>query len=233
MRTLKVQEVMTREVTTVREDTTYKDVVRALVERGVSGLPVVTPIGIVAGVVSEGDLLFNEGSSGEHDRWRDLLHCAAARKADGRVARELMTSPPVTVSPDTSVRKAAALLARHSFKRLPVVDGVGRLLGIVSRRDVLSAFLRPDADIAHEVEHEMILRSMATDPAQVGVQVVDGVVTLAGQLERKSSVDIAVSLTHAVAGVVDVVDKLTYVHDDEKLRLIDPVPGGVQPRLSG
>lgn len=233
MRTLKVQDVMTREVATVREDTPYKGVVRALVERGVSGLPVLSPTGVVIGVVSEGDLLFNEGSSGEHDRWHDLLHRAEAKKADGRVARDLMTSPPVTVPLDTSVRKAAALLARHSFKRLPVVDGVGRLLGIVSRRDVLSAFLRPDADIAHEVEHEVILRSMATDPAQVGVQVVDGVVTLTGQLERKSSVEITVSLTHAVAGVVDVVDKLTYAHDDEKLRLIDPVPGGVQPRVPG
>jgi osmotically-inducible protein OsmY len=90
---------------------------------------------------------------------------------------------------------------------------------------VLTVFLRSDEDIAYEVEHEVILRSMATDPAQVHVHVTDGVVTLRGQLERKSSVEIAESLTHAVAGVVDVVNKLTYAHDDEHLRLLDPVDG--------
>nr|WP_042178597.1 CBS domain-containing protein [Kibdelosporangium sp. MJ126-NF4]CEL13282.1 CBS domain protein [Kibdelosporangium sp. MJ126-NF4]CTQ98973.1 CBS domain protein [Kibdelosporangium sp. MJ126-NF4] len=225
MRTLKVQDVMTRNVTTVREGTPYKEIAAKLVNSGISGLPVLSPTGVVVGVVSEGDLLFNEGSAGKHEHWHDALHPAMARKAEATVARDLMSKPAVTTAPNTPVRKAATLLARHGYKRLPVVDSVGRLLGIVSRRDVLSAFLRPDPDIAGEVEHEVLLRTMSINPAQVDVAVTDGVVRLSGRLERKSMVTVIESLTHAVDGVVDVVNELTYESDDEGLRLVDPVDG--------
>ncbi|RSM85170.1 CBS domain-containing protein [Kibdelosporangium aridum] len=225
MRTLKVQDVMTRDVTAVREDTPYKEIVSRLVNSEVSGLPVLSPTGVVVGVVSEGDLLFNEGSAGKHERWHDVLHPTEARKADARVARDLMSKPAVTIAPNTPVRKAAALLARYSYKRLPVVDAVGKLVGIVSRRDVLGAFLRADEDIAGEVKHEVLLRTMSIDPAEVDVDVTDGVVMLSGRLERKSHVTVVESLTHAVDGVVDVVNNLTFEIDDESLRLVDPVDG--------
>jgi len=225
MRTLKVQDVMTRDVVSVREDTPFKSVASTLVGHHISGAPVITPIGTVVGVVSESDLLPNEGHAGEPDRLRDLLHHDQAKKASARTARDLMNAPAVTVTPETSVRRAAAILARHSLKRLPVVDGTGLLVGIVSRRDVLSAFLRSDEDITREVEHEVFLRGMAANPDQVDVRVLDGVVTLGGQLERRSSVEIAGQLVHAVAGVVDVVNKLTYAHDDEHLRVIDSANG--------
>ncbi|MCE7004653.1 CBS domain-containing protein [Kibdelosporangium philippinense] len=225
MRTLKVLDVMTRDVTTVREDTPYKEIVTKLVNSEVSGLPVLSPTGVVVGVVSEGDLLFNEGSAGKHERWHDVLHPSQAHKADGRVARDLMSQPAVTTQPNTPVRKAAALLARNGYKRLPVVDAVGRLLGIVSRRDVLGAFLRADHDIANEVKHEVLLRTMSIDPATVDVDVKDGVVTLSGRLERKSHVTVVESLTHAIDGVVDVVNELTFETDDESVRLVDPVDG--------
>lgn len=225
MRTLKVQDVMTRDVTAVHEDTPYKEIVAKLVNSEISGMPVLSPIGVVVGIVSERDLLYNEGSAGKHEQWHDLLHPTEARKADARVARELMSKPAVTIPPGTSVRKAATLLARHGYKRLPVVDAVGRLLGIVSRRDVLSAFLRGDSDIAGEVRHEVLLRSMSIDPKLVDVQVSGGVVTLRGRLERKTMVTVVESLTHAVDGVVDVVNELTFETDDESLRLTDPVDG--------
>jgi CBS domain-containing protein len=105
MKTLKVQDVMTREVTSVREDTPFKDVAAALVNRGVSGMPVLSPTGVVIGVVSEGDLLFNEGNTGGHHRLHELVHPVEAKKADARVARELMSAPAVTIPPDTPVRK--------------------------------------------------------------------------------------------------------------------------------
>lgn len=225
MRTLKVRDVMTEDVTSVAVDAPFKSIVWALATRRVSGAPVVDPNGTVVGVVSEADLLPNESRAGEHDLLHDLLHRAETRKADARVAHQLMNAPAVTVTPDTPVRKAAATLARHGYKRLPVVDDTGRLVGIVSRRDVLGMFLRPDKDITHEVEQEVLLRGMAMNPAEADVEVTDGIVTLRGQLEFKSSVEVAESLTHGVAGVVDVVNRMTYEKDDEHLRLTDPTDG--------
>jgi CBS domain-containing protein len=107
----------------------------------------------------------------------------------------------------------------------PVVDDLGLLVGIVSRRDVLGMFLQSDEDILHEVQHEVFLRGMSTDPARMDVKVADGVVTVRGRLERRSSVEIADELVHAVAGVVDVVIEMTYEQDDQHLRVIDSANG--------
>jgi CBS-domain-containing membrane protein len=112
------------------------------------------------------------------------------------------------------VAEAARLLRRHGIKRMPVVDPAGPLLGIVSRADLLKVFLRSDADIAREIRQQVLARAMWMDPDTVTVEVRDGVVTLTGQLERRSLIPIAVSLAHGLDGVVDVVDRLTYELDD-------------------
>jgi CBS-domain-containing membrane protein len=140
-----------------------------------------------------------------------------------------MTAPAVTVSPDASVAEAARLLHRHGIKRMPVVDPPGPLLGIVSRPDLLKVFLRSDPDIAQEVRQEVFLRAMWVNPDTVVAEVRDGVVTLTGQLERRSLIPIAVSLVHGLDGVVDVVDRLTFEVDDSPLMipsdlLIDRAP---------
>ena len=141
-----------------------------------------------------------------------------------------MTSPAVTVGPDATVAEAARLLHRHGIKRLPVVDPAGPLLGIVSRADLLKVFLRSDAEIAQEVRQEVLLRAMWVDPDTVTVKVRDGVVTLIGELERRSLIPIAVSLVHGIDGVVDVVDRLTFEIDDSPIMvpsdlLISRAPG--------
>jgi CBS domain-containing protein len=130
-----------------------------------------------------------------------------------------MSSPAITIDPDATVPMAARLLARHGIKRLPVVDDLGRLIGIVSRPDLLRLFLRDDEAIQREIIDEVLLRALWIEPNAVLVKVEDGVVTLTGHLERKSLVPMAIHLTRTVPGVVDVVSQLTFEVDDDRLPL--------------
>ena len=213
----RVRDVMTSDVITVDEHASFKEIAALITGRRVSALPVLDAHGRVLGIVSEADLTlkeeFPEGPAGgrlfQGGRQRE-----DRAKAAGDTAAELMTSPAVTVGPDASVAEAAGQLHRHGIKRMPVVDPAGPLLGIVSRADLLKVFLRSDADLARAVRQEVLLRAMWMDPDTVVVDVRDGVVTLTGQLERRSLVPIVVSLVHGLDGVVDVVDRLTYELDD-------------------
>ena len=208
---------MTREVVTVGEETPFKEITQLLADCHISALPVLDSDGRVVGVVSEADLLlkeeFPEGPAGGH-LFQGRQQRATRAKAAGDTAVELMTAPAITVGPDASVAEAARLLHRHQIKRLPVVDPAGPLLGIISRADLLKVFLRSDAEIAQEVRQNVLMRAMLVDPDTVVVKVRDGVVTLTGQLERRSLIPIAVSLVHGLDGVVDVVDRLSFEVDD-------------------
>ena len=120
-----------------------------------------------------------------------------------------MTSPAVTIHPDASLATAAGLMSAHHLRRLPVVDPEGKLLGVVSRRDLLSVFLRPDTEIAHQAR-EIVTEVLPTGPTGVEVAVHNGVVTLTGEPELAADNDliqIAVRLIRDVDGVVDVIDK--------------------------
>jgi CBS-domain-containing membrane protein len=218
-----VRDVMTREVVTVDERASFKEVATLIAEHRVSALPVLDGKGRVAGIVSEADLLLKEEFAEKPTKDR-LFQSRRQRetraKAAGDTAAELMTSPAVTVGPDASVAEAARLLHRHGVKRLPVVDPAGPLLGIVSRADLLKVFLHSDADIAREVRQQVLMRAMWMDPDTVVVDVRDGVVALTGQLERRSLIPITVSLVHGIDGVVDVIDRLTFELDDTPI--MDP-----------
>lgn len=132
-------------------------------------------------------------------------------------AADVMTSPAVTVHPDTTVAHAAKLLAEEGVRRLPVIDSGGALVGIVSRRDVLGVFLRSDQDLRADILHEVFERSLRMDATQAAVEVQSGIATLRGQVETESLVEIASSLTKGVEGVVDVHNLLTYEREDVKL----------------
>jgi CBS-domain-containing membrane protein len=217
---------MTEEVVTVDEHAPFKDVVTLILERKISALPVLDREGRVLGIVSEADLLlkeeFPEGSASRR-LFQGRRQRTDRAKAAGDTAAELMTAPAVTVGPDASVAEAARLLYRHGIKRLPVIDPAGPLLGIVSRADLLKVFLRPDADIARDVRLQVLMLAMWLDPDTGVVDVRDGVVTLTGQLERRSLIPIAVSLVRGLDGVVDVVDRLTFEVDDTSIM----VPSGL------
>ena len=216
----RVQDVMTPEVVTVGEQASFKEIAATMAEHRVSALPVLDAEGRVAGIVSEADLLlkeeFPEGPAGGR-LFQGHRQRVERAKAAGATAAEVMTAPAVTIGPDASVAEAARLLHRHGIKRLPVVDPAGPLLGIVSRADLLKVFQRSDAEIAQEVRQEVLVRAMWMNPDTVTVTVRDGIVTLSGQLERRSLIPIAVSLVHGLDGVVDVVDRLSFEVDDSPI----------------
>jgi CBS-domain-containing membrane protein len=211
-----VSDVMTRTVVVVSESAPFKNVVRRMHEYRVSALPVVDDEGRLVGIVSEADLILKEdpeleegarlfeGPHRRHER----------RKAAGLTSRQLMTSPVVTVGPGATLGEAAGLMHRRAVKRLPVVDGSGRILGILSRADLLKVFLRDDGEIEREVREDVIRRTLWIDPDTVSVAVRDGVARLEGQLERRSLIPMIEQLVTAVEGVVGVEEHLSFLVDD-------------------
>jgi len=204
----RVHDVMTVSVVTVDRITPYKEIARRLAEHKIGGVPVLTMGRHVAGVVSEGDLLAaRDGNPAAGRRWPGWPR---RQRHHGTMAEDLMTSPAITIRPDATIAAAARLMNAHHVRFLPVVDSVGRLLGIVSRRDLLSVFLRPDAEIARQVS-EIFTDLLPGGAAGIQVAVRNGVVTLTGQIELAAEADliaIAVRLAWDVEGVVDVVDKV-------------------------
>lgn len=162
--------------------------------------------------MSEADLLVKETVLGEPGGvaglLAGLLHRAAQAKAGGVTAADLMTSPAVTISPDDTVEHAARLMYDRKVKRLPVVDQAGRLVGIISRTDILAVFDRTDAEIREEIMTQVI--AGRSEPSQYSVIVKDGVVTLEGNSETVAIGRDLIARSHHVQGVVAVRDRLVY-----------------------
>lgn len=219
-----VKDVMTTHVVAVRKNATFKDMVTQLREQRVSAFPVIDDDGKVVGVVSEADLLTKEAMdfSGP-GKVSSILHHREQDKATGITAQDLMTAPPVTVGPEDFVSAAARLMYSRRVKRLPVVDDDGRLIGIVSRVDVLSVYSRPDTAIKHEITEGVILDTILTDPARFTVDVKDGIVTIAGIPETAAvGRDIVEAVRH-VEGVVAVRDRLSYPKDTQAASHVGPL----------
>ncbi|MEH1058926.1 CBS domain-containing protein [Micromonospora sp. CPCC 206171] len=230
MRTWQVGDVMTRNVATVGEETPYRDIVDVLIRRGVSAVPVVDGFRRVLGVVSEADLLHKVERAGNPDQRRVFegrRRRVAREKADALVAKELMTAPAVTTYPESSLPAAARLMDQEVVKRLPVLDDLGRLVGIVTRSDLLRVHLRSDAEIREDVVQEVLRRVLAVRDGLVTVRVRDGEVILDGRLDRRSAAYLAVRLAGQVSGVVRVIDTIGYDVDDTVL--VELPPGRVTP----
>jgi CBS domain-containing protein len=211
----KVSDVMTSSVVTVDRITPYQEIDRLLTEHRISGVPVLKMGREVVGVVSEADLLAAEDETSRQARMdssigrRRLLH---KQPQVSLTAGNLMTAPAITIGPDATIPAAARLMNAHHVRRLPVVDEDGKLVGIVSRRDLLSVFLRPDDDIIHDVR-QVLDEIPLTDPKDVIVTVRHGVVTLTGTIGAGSAdshhlIQLALRLIWDIDGVVDVVNKL-------------------------
>jgi CBS domain-containing protein len=216
MKTWTVNDVMTTAVVTVAPDTPYRSVVDLLVSHRFSAVPVVDEFQRVTGVVSEADLLRKiEYAGAEEPRLFDGRRRRGERvKASARTAADLMSTPPVTVLTSTPIPAAARLMDGEGVKRLPVIDDLGRLVGIVSRGDLLKVHLRPDDQIHADIESGVLRPILAEEIGTVRVSVADGVVTLTGRVDRWSTTDIVDRLTRQVAGVVEVADRIAYDYDD-------------------
>ncbi|MFI7300987.1 CBS domain-containing protein [Streptomyces sp. NPDC050121] len=205
-----VEDLMTTAVVSVRRDMGFKDIAQHLAEHDITAVPVVDDQGRPVGVVSEADLLRKQESQvdpGGHLTTAHLLPAERA-KALALTAEGLMTSPAVTARPQWSVVEAARAMARHHVKRLPVVDDAGRLVGLVSRGDLVHVFLRRDLTIREEITTDVLARTLGLDPGAVTAQVTDGRVTLSGTVPQESLIPIAVRLSESVDGVVDVTSRL-------------------------
>jgi len=220
----RVRDVMTKKVLTVDRFTPFSDIVSLLTEHRISGVPVLMMGRRVAGVVSEADLLALEDEevrgarmdSHATGRWRGPLR----RVHWGLTAGALMTAPAVTIYPDATIPRAAQIMTSHHIRRLPVIREDGRLIGIVTRRDLLSVFLRPDAEVAEHVR-TLLDDVLPQDPGTVTATVRDGVVILTGHPEAPEDRELmpaAIRLIWDVDGVIDVVNRLgEQVGEDSEL----------------
>jgi len=230
-----VSHVMTPGVVTVDALAPFKEVVRLMQEHRVSALPVVDTDGVLVGIVSEGDLILKEDPElgGGGHLFESRRHARDRSKAAGKRAHELMSTPVISVAPDASLGEAARKMHRAEVKRLPVVDAHGHLVGIVSRADLLRVFLREDAEIALEIRDDVIRRTLWIDPDTIRIVVREGVVTMQGQIERRSLLPILERLVTSIEGVVAVDDRLSYAVDDTAPGDL-PTPWSVlAPRVGG
>lgn len=205
-----VRDVMTDDVISVRTSAKYKDILQVMRFERFSAFPVLDADDRVVGVASEDDLLVKEGYAEAGHGPGFLARRSDRVKAAAMTAGELMTSPAITIGADATVGEAARVMHARHVKRLPVVSSSGRLIGIVSRTDLLGVYDRDDDVIRREIEDKVIESAFALDNLGFTVTVSDGVVTLAGPVEREP---VAVSLLQAVQqvdGVVTVKDKLSY-----------------------
>jgi CBS domain-containing protein len=212
---MKVRDLMQADVLTTTVEASLKDVARTLVENRISGMPVCDADGRVVGVISEGDILFKEQGRPEQRSaplgWLlDGGSRTELKKATARTVGDAMTAPAVTIRPSSSATAAARLMIEQSVNRLPVVTQDDRLLGIVTRADLVRAFARQDAEIATEIQKDIVERVLWAEPSAIAISVREGEVEVAGELETSTDVEIFEQLVAKVPGVVSVQSRVTH-----------------------
>jgi CBS-domain-containing membrane protein len=225
---MKIEELMTRDVLAVRPEMSLKDVASMLAEHQISGVPVVNEQGTVPGVVSEADILVKErGPDAQHGGLVGWLLGGGAADTDrlaARTAAEAMSSPATTIGPTRDVSEAARLMLERGIKRLPVVDAVGTLLGIVTRSDLVRGFARSDEDIEREIREDVVKGTLWLDEGAVDIRVAGGEVTISGEVERRTEAELVPRFVQRVPGVVGVRSSLTWRFDDLKVRVPESDP---------
>jgi CBS domain-containing protein len=202
---LAVRDVMTERVAAVGPGATLKQVAETLLDKGVSGLPVVDEAHRVLGVVSETDIVAKTAQGVVVGGLTAVLADVAGggRRLEATTAGEAMTAPAVTIDPAAPLSDAARLMISRRINRLPVVDG-GRLVGIVTRSDVVRAFTRPDSELWEEIRADMAAEPFGIGPDELDVSVEGGHVRIAGTAASKPAADLLVARVRTIPGVVSV-----------------------------
>lgn len=212
-----VKDVMAIDVVSVAEGATFKEIAEVMHRNGVRALPVLDAAGRVRGVVSASDLLYKEADPTAAEELFHLLpkRNRARRKAEATTAADLMSAPAVTASPTTTAEDAARIMRRHDIDQLPVIDpGDGRLVGIVSRLDLLGVYIRRDSEIQREIFAEILAGRFGLERRLFGVLVENGRVTLRGRLGRRSQATALLHAVRQVEGVVSARSALEFDIDD-------------------
>lgn len=226
---MKIKDIMTREVVTVGQEVPLKQVAGLLIEKRISGMPVVGADGQVLGVVSETDIVRRGCGNGNGSEGGLLAHLfrrhrEVEAKLHVRTAGDAMTSPAVAVRPDTSVAEAASLLVEREINRLVVLDDgallgeatEGRLVGIVTRADFVRAFARSDREIAAEIE-DIVFHQYWIPASQITLDVDQGEVTLGGEVDLRGTAEMLADAVARVPGVLSVRSDLHWRAEDERL----------------
>ena len=222
---MKVRDLMTTEPVTTTPDTPLKEAARLMVRHKVSGLPVIDK-GKVVGIVTEGDFLRQEANRDQPYRF-SLLDALFGDEPSGPPAAEtvgeVMTEQVLTVAPEATLSEAARIMSSRRVKRLPVVTPEGKLIGVISRADVVNAFTKPDEVIEDEIREDIVRRLLFLDPDLVTVSVTDGVVTLSGELENRTEAHLLEELTRRIDGVIRVDSQVTFEVDDQRIEKMYPL----------
>jgi CBS domain-containing protein len=218
---MRVKDVMTENVATVGQGATLKQVAQLMVERGISGVPVVNSEGRVLGVVSEADIIVKAASRPESAGILGTLFAPEAvdeRHLSATTAGQAMTAPAVTIDIDRSVSEAARRMVEHQVNRLPVLND-GRLVGIVSRGDLIRAFTRSDTEIWEELHNDVLPNKLWISPEGLDITVVGGRVKVAGRVRTRTDAELIESFAWRLAGVVSAdCSELTWESDDRAVR---------------
>jgi len=207
----RVRDIMTTDIVAVDRITPFKQIASELVRHQINGVPVLSLGRHVAGVVTEGDLIAaRDKHAGQRRHWTGTPRYGTDRsRYDRLTAEQLMTAPAMTIHPDTAIAGAARLMSDHHIKLLPVVDQDGKIVGVVSRRDLLNLFLVADSEIARQAR-ELLNEVVPGETGAIKVDVRCGIVTLTGQTgpELHNQVAAAIDAAWDIDGVVDIIDHL-------------------------
>ena len=208
---MRVREVMSTDLEVIAPEASYKDAVEAMLRRDVSGLPVVDGDHTLMGIVTEADLIRRQGWA--HRRRHRALslvsHLLAGvdpyivRRTEGLTVGDIMTTPVTTASPDDDLGQVARLMLDRGVKRVPVL-AEGRLVGLVSRSDLLRSLARPDQEIEAAVAAALSDPLVGPEDHRITVAVRDGVVSLGGSVRHPNDIAVAADVARGVPGVVEV-----------------------------
>jgi CBS domain-containing protein len=230
MADVRVQDVMTHLVMMLHPTDTIHKAAQKLARNRISGAPVVED-GKVVGMISESDLVTAAMPSARREHGAsilDFLTVAGQRRShahrEAETVAEIMSPLVIQVSPGASVWAAASTMERRGVKRLPVVDEDDYLVGIISRADVVKALARDDTQIRDEVVEAIGILGLDA-VGDLNVEVTEGMVTLTGRTDRKTTRDLAAKLAARTPGVLDVLDNATFDRDDTHIKIAtDPEP---------
>lgn len=200
---MQVLDVMSIDVITIDPDASIKEAARLMVEHRVSGLPVVEAEKLV-GIITEADFLDQTAAKGRVG----MLTVHTESEPVTQKVGEVMTTHPHVVYQDASVTEVARAMSTHGVKRLPVVDNDGKLIGVISRADVMAAFCRPDDVIRDEIRHDLLERVLRWDPETLDITVTDGVVSMRGTIPDGEDPQLLEELVRRMDSVVGVYAEL-------------------------
>src|SRR5262249_52516891 len=223
---MKVKDVMTSQVISVEPDTTILPAIRIMLQRRISGLPVIDGNGRLVGMVTEGDFLrrAETGTERRRPRWLEFLIGPGRladeyRRAHGRKISEIMTTDPITATEEASLTEVVALMEKRQIKRVPVVRG-DKVVGIVSRANLVHALagvareIKP-AEAGDQAIRDLVLAELTGKPwapvSLIDVSVRDGVVDLWGTITDERERAAIVVAAENVPGVKAVNDHLAWV----------------------